>query len=269
MCEIATFDCDCEINEFAAALELFIKRPHLIDKRLSGSKLEGKAETSSDEKIANLNFSPIENDSELIPKSSDVCSIAIKRKLLVKKGQKTSFDFVIWTRKSENEAKVSVEFENPSQNYNLEIVANSKIELRCQKNSPILWLKKVFVKKLLQWASEKIEAGASGTSLKLVNLDEYVQLYNELKKRHFENILSQWNSESTNAEKFIHEDLGIATYLLLIWREQRPKSFVDLGCGNGLLVYLLHKEGIPGGVGLDIRKRKIWNFFREEGADLR
>ena len=47
------------------------------------------------------------------------------------------------------------------------------------------------------------------------------------------------------------------------------KGFVDLGCGNGLLVYLLTKEGIPNGVGLDIRKRKIWNFFREQGTDLR
>ena len=44
---------------------------------------------------------------------------------------------------------------------------------------------------------------------------------------------------------------------------------MDLGCGNGLLVYLLTKEGIPNGVGLDIRKRKIWNFFREQGTDLR
>jgi hypothetical protein len=28
------------------------------------------------------------------------------------------------------------------------------------------------------------------------------------------------------------------------------RSFIDLGCGNGLLVYLLTQEGFEGGVGL-------------------
>ena len=42
---------------------------------------------------------------------------------------------------------------------------------------------------------------------------------------------------------------------------------MDLGCGNGLLVYLLNSEGYSG-VGLDVRKRKIWDLFRET-ADLR
>ena len=105
--------------------------------------------------------------------------------------------------------------------------------------------------------------------MKLVSIDEYITLYKSLKNKYFEEVLQFWDSESTNPEKFIHEDLGIATYLLLIWKACPPKSFVDLGCGNGLLVYILSKEGIPGGVGLDLRKRKIWNHFREQGTDLR
>ena len=31
--------------------------------------------------------------------------------------------------------------------------------------------------------------------------------------------------------------------------QQRRQSFVDLGCGNGLLVYLLASEGVSGGEG--------------------
>ena len=31
--------------------------------------------------------------------------------------------------------------------------------------------------------------------------------------------------------------------------QQRRQSFVDLGCGNGLLVYLLASEGVSGGKG--------------------
>lgn len=73
--------------------------------------------------------------------------------------------------------------------------------------------------------------------------------------------------ESTDPSKFVYEDVAIATYLLLIWRQDRIKkqtaklqSFVDLGCGNGLLVYILSSEGHPG-YGVDIRKRGIWDLY--------
>ena len=37
--------------------------------------------------------------------------------------------------------------------------------------------------------------------------------------------------------------------------------FIDIGCGNGLLVYLLVKEGHIG-KGIDIRRRNIWSRFQ-------
>ncbi|CAG9783930.1 unnamed protein product, partial [Diatraea saccharalis] len=70
--------------------------------------------------------------------------------------------------------------------------------------------------------------------------------------------------EGTDPYKFVYEDVAIATYLLLLWEndiENTPKkTFVDLGCGNGLLVYILTNEG-HNGVGIDVRKRKIWDFY--------
>ncbi|PIO56050.1 hypothetical protein TELCIR_22556, partial [Teladorsagia circumcincta] len=67
-------------------------------------------------------------------------------------------------------------------------------------------------------------------------------------------------TERTDPNKFVYEDCGIAAYLLEFWRKRgrTPKKFADLGCGNGLLVHLLNKEGVEG-VGIDIRKRKIWS----------
>lgn len=69
--------------------------------------------------------------------------------------------------------------------------------------------------------------------------------------------------------KFVYEDVAIATYLILLWREERSRlktdvlqSFVDLGCGNGLLVYILSSEGHQG-YGIDVRKRKIWDLYPE------
>merc|ERR1719341_3183863 len=51
------------------------------------------------------------------------------------------------------------------------------------------------------------------------------------------------------------------------WGEGRRQTFVDLGCGNGLLVYLLTMEGHKG-TGYDIRKRNIWSWFPDT-VDLR
>jgi tRNASer (uridine44-2'-O)-methyltransferase len=50
---------------------------------------------------------------------------------------------------------------------------------------------------------------------------------------------------NTDPEKFIHEDVAIASYLILAWRHFKVdvKYFVDLGCGNGLLVYILNDQG--------------------------
>lgn len=71
--------------------------------------------------------------------------------------------------------------------------------------------------------------------------------------------------ECTDPSKFVYEDVAISTYLLLLWEdEERPltkkQTFVDLGCGNGLLVYILAMEGYSG-VGIDVRKRNIWDMY--------
>lgn len=67
----------------------------------------------------------------------------------------------------------------------------------------------------------------------------------------------------------MYEDVAIASYLILLWRDERRRmntnhlqSFVDLGCGNGLLVYILSSEG-HGGYGIDVRKRGIWDLYPE------
>ena len=63
--------------------------------------------------------------------------------------------------------------------------------------------------------------------------------------------------------------MAIAAYLILVWRQDRLElglpedyrpSFLDIGCGNGLLVFLLSSEGYQG-CGLDIRSRKLWSLY--------
>lgn len=47
----------------------------------------------------------------------------------------------------------------------------------------------------------------------------------------------------------------------------RKQTFVDLGCGNGLLTYLLVSEGYEG-YGIDIADRKIWPALCKDKKDM-
>lgn len=46
----------------------------------------------------------------------------------------------------------------------------------------------------------------------------------------------------------------------------RKQTFVDLGCGNGLLTFLLVSEGYDG-FGVDIADRKIWPALCKNNID--
>ena len=59
--------------------------------------------------------------------------------------------------------------------------------------------------------------------------------YSRLKGKYAGPIIAAW-TESSDPEKSVHEDIGIAAYLLCLWdARETPVKFVDIGCGNGLL----------------------------------
>lgn len=108
--------------------------------------------------------------------------------------------------------------------------------------------------------------------------------YARLKAKYAKALIGEW-VEQTDPEKHVFEDLGIAAFLIELWRdmyagsphealhgEQRNDEagakppfpgFVDIGCGNGALVYVLLQEGYRGW-GFDARKRKTWDTFPAE-----
>lgn len=108
--------------------------------------------------------------------------------------------------------------------------------------------------------------------------------YAYLKGKYAKPLIESW-VEQTPPEKHVFEDLGIAAFLIELWNdmytdktpttqeeENDPPSqpiskaqssfpgFVDIGCGNGLLVYILNTEGWRGW-GFDARTRKTWSTF--------
>lgn len=86
-------------------------------------------------------------------------------------------------------------------------------------------------------------------------------------KAKYGKILCQGWMESTDPTKHVFEDLSIAAFLIELWKEmyeeEKFPGFVDIGCGNGLLVHLLVSEGYSGW-GFDARRRKSWATWHPE-----
>lgn len=112
----------------------------------------------------------------------------------------------------------------------------------------------------------------------VIDQKTFQDTYAYLKGKYAVALCEGW-VEQTPAEKHVFEDLGIAAFLVGVWGEmyggeeagdgERMETakknfpgFVDIGCGNGLLVYILNAEGWKGW-GFDARRRKTWDTFPE------
>ncbi|KAJ3993432.1 hypothetical protein F5050DRAFT_1781835 [Lentinula boryana] len=113
----------------------------------------------------------------------------------------------------------------------------------------------------------------------LVPREPYQDLYLVMRERH-KGLVDTWQ-EVTDPLKHVFEDIGIATYLMLLWKitfgnkemetdmttgepwrrwPRPPAGFIDIGCGNGLLTHILNSEGYEGH-GIDVRERTSWKFY--------
>ncbi|AMD22566.1 HHL204Cp [Eremothecium sinecaudum] len=93
--------------------------------------------------------------------------------------------------------------------------------------------------------------------------------YIKLKTKYSRWLIDHW-VESTNPGKHVFEDIAIAAFLIELWKKiygpENPQDkfeFRDLGCGNGILCYILIMEGFKG-MGIDARRRKSWEIYSEE-----
>lgn len=114
-------------------------------------------------------------------------------------------------------------------------------------------------------------------SIRNISVENYCENYNRLKQKYVQPLMRIWTTiENTDPIKFIYEDIAIAAYLITLWQEemekfdtkfqQRKQTFADIGCGNGLLVYILTQEGYDG-YGVDLRRRNIWYLYNNDDDD--
>lgn len=90
--------------------------------------------------------------------------------------------------------------------------------------------------------------------------------YANLKQKYARDLVKGWE-EVTDPTKHVFEDLCIAAFLIELWQELYKDGdfpgFVDIGCGNGLLVHILNSEKYTGW-GFDARARKSWSQYQSE-----
>ncbi|CAI2347658.1 unnamed protein product [Caenorhabditis sp. 36 PRJEB53466] len=103
----------------------------------------------------------------------------------------------------------------------------------------------------------------------LIDKESYTRTYRNLRDTYGRPICAQW-TENSDPKKTVFEDCGIASYVHELVETDilpKPKKYVDIGCGNGLLVHLLNKSGFSG-YGMDVRQRKVWKTLLKD-EDLR
>ena len=129
--------------------------------------------------------------------------------------------------------------------------------------------------------------GNLGGYIKKVHHDQLVSqkrvqdTYTELKRIHAKRLCDNW-VEKTEPSKHVFEDLGIAAFLIELWKDMYlpPPTqnlncaglpadllafpgFVDIGCGNGVLTEVLLLSGYSGW-GFDARRRKTWSHLSKK-----
>ncbi|KAF9135160.1 tRNA methyltransferase 44 [Mortierella sp. 14UC] len=156
---------------------------------------------------------------------------------------------------------------------------------------------KELFKKLYKWGNNTTK-GFTKSRVQhdiMVPKDLYLRTYARMKETHAQKWVQSW-PERTDPTKFVFEDIAIAAWLVALWEIERggaggaidsrvgsesgeaevateggdkgaerklggrKQTFVDLGCGNGLLTHILNEEGHKG-IGVDIVSRKVWDVY--------
>ncbi|KAK3609488.1 hypothetical protein CHS0354_022248 [Potamilus streckersoni] len=299
-------------NGFSNALCIWINKPHVINRRLCGSRLKyfkiynrstsdtthiellrqylsTQAEITGSEKYDCTFFKHegvnevqglseygsddiIVLERDMLPKQPDRCKAYTE--IIIYERSEETITFYPKTIVCQNhhfdeeldtlEFDIAYQFMYHTNRIDLR-VSSTNFSEDSKRSLSVTWLKDKLLTKLCHWSEEE-NLKTTLSSLRLLNLEEYNIQYNDLKQKYGMYFVKIW-PEKTDPQKFVYEDVAIATYLLLLWKQERTvknltekQSFVDLGCGNGLLVHILSSEGHRG-YGVDIRKRKIWDLY--------
>uniref|UniRef100_A0A1B6DAG1 tRNA (uracil-O(2)-)-methyltransferase n=1 Tax=Clastoptera arizonana TaxID=38151 RepID=A0A1B6DAG1_9HEMI len=277
-------------NQFWKSVEILNKRPHILNRHLIGAEILHEIKISDGEQvieilnqlklISSFDLKKVTSDYIKNHITNDFCNkdvpnsahlVIFVKKLFprsitnIPRLEITSYDYKSNRITSYNILSKGLESFKPiSPEFTYSITFNdNKLELLIEKEVPInhpscKWLILNLFPKFTKWIEKSDLDATIVPSLNLIPIEKYFNLYQKLKNDYGKKIVEEW-PETTDPLKFVYEDIAIAAYLLLLW-DNKPQKFVDLGCGNGLLVHILNSEGHIG-IGYDLKARKIWKIY--------
>lgn len=202
------------------------------------------------------------------------------RQLFPRKGNEKCFEIVIFDKDTQTATFFAPQEQNsqiiaPRFPYHIQLTKSGNLCINLNNfedadTTSAEWLADKLFPKLLKWGENDIDETSIIKSLSLIVPNKYCELYSELKLKYGKSLVEKWpQNAQTDPQKYVFEDIAIATYLICLWEQLGVQNvdFVDCGCGNGLLVYILNQEGFKG-CGFDIRSRKVWEIYGDQ-ADLR
>ncbi|KOB70568.1 Uncharacterized protein OBRU01_15069 [Operophtera brumata] len=285
---------------FWHSVNILITKPHVVNKRLWGCKiwlrLYCKPVNTSNWELP-AQFSRLESTVTAENVDAYMNKVLVEAEVSIYSSEDAKVEFILaelYPKKYSqtqvfqviviNKENLSISFHDVSNEiYNHRLCPNFPFTLKLEENSIELgacceedeksytWLSTTLLHQVVKWCEETSNGSYNQSlckqSLALVPQDKYYSKYLKLKEKYGKEMVKIW-PECTDPSKFVYEDIAIATYLLLLWEDEemcqgRKQRFVDLGCGNGLLVYILTKEGHTG-VGIDVRKRNIWDMYTKD-----
>jgi SAM-dependent methyltransferase len=267
-------DCQISNESFKNSVQIYINKPQVVNRWLAGS-IDIPSNNEDDKSNQSDDIIKIEYK-EFIAKNNKIFQ-NIKYKISHFNNSLILFEsldtIINDTKTCSITTRHAFSYDQLNRRINLYLPTDLK-ELEGKKDK-IYWLTHTLLPKFKNWSlnvndpiiidnlNNNLSLSTQVTTLKIYKdmISDYNQLYQQLKDKYWKLLEPNWYQlTNTQPEKYIHEDISIATYLILVWRHYKLniKSFVDLGCGNGLLVFLLNDQGFNG-YGIDMRKRKIWS----------
>jgi hypothetical protein len=238
-----SIECQATDLAFQSSVRIYINKPQVINKWLAGSSTFASQSPSSSiievlNKIPNKYHASIEYK-EFIAKNSKIFQNV--KYLIVYVEHERLFVFIPIDMHADNKLKFcsfssvhALQYEPSKKTINMYLKTN----LDNKFVDHYEWFNKVLLKKVAHW-SGTIKTCDLHSCSKLTTLtfypnmiNDYVELYADLKSKYWSQFSGKWfELTNTSPEKFIHEDISIATYLILIWRylDIELKKFVDLG----------------------------------------
>ncbi|XP_031707370.1 putative tRNA (uracil-O(2)-)-methyltransferase [Anarrhichthys ocellatus] len=290
-------DCKTLPEGFWSAVDVWINKPHVVNKRLCGIKETESKDVGREALLFLLDdpeltpdvlsfitstVSPAQTHEKENPWSSSVRTVIpkvnsygtnLQKEVILKDFGRQLVTFLPFEEDSEGQVSLKrgniYQFQLLHQDceewvLELHVLASDAWFSDGVAYPKLPWLSTDLLPKLVRWATE-CKTSEFKSTLSLLPVEKYSVMYQQLKEK-YKAMVKIW-PEVTDPEKFVYEDVAIATYLIVLWAEERAEksltakqSFVDLGCGNGLLVHILASEGHPG-KGIDVRKRKIWDMY--------